>query len=175
MKQYTILIITFGIIIFLVLGVLYLINNILLKKKKVDFQFGTIIKIINDRIILLEEIFDFIKKDNDNEKKYLKEIKEISIELNEIKIGAKENLNKIKESNKILEKFVNLKNIYPQFAKNKIYNELLEKIELNNQRINYAFDIYDKEVAIYNQQKQTKINLIISKIFKIKDYEYYNK
>jgi len=175
MEQYTILIIIFGIIIFLILGLLYLINNILIKRKKVDFQFTTIIKILNERIVLLGEMNDFIKKHTENEKKYLKEISEVITELNKIKDSTKENITIIKKSNQILEKFIKLREVYPQLSKNKSYNSLLENIELNNQRINYAFDLYDKEVTIYIEQKQTKINSIISKIFRIKDYEYYSK
>lgn len=175
MERYTILIIIFGLIIFLVLVLLNLINKILLKKQKVDFQFTTIIKILSERIVILEEIYDFVKKNTENEKKYLKEITEFIFELNKIKNSTKENVKLIKQSNQILGKVSNLKEVYTQLSKNKIYNSLLEKIELNNQRINYAFDLYDKEVTIYNQQKQSKINSIISKFFKIKDYEYYNE
>ena len=175
MEQYTILIIIFGLIIFLILGLVYLVNSILLKKQKVDFQFASIIKVLNERIIILEELTDFIKKNTENEKKYLKELTETIMDLNRIKNSTKENIKLIKQSNKILERFSKLIEIYPQLDKNKIYKNLLENIELNEQRINYAFDLYDKEVTIYNQQKQTKINFIISKLFRIKDYEYYNK
>ena len=175
MEKYTVLIIIFGIIIFLVLGLLYLINNILLKRKKVDFQFTSIIKIITERIALLEKIYDFIKKNNENEQKYLKEITETIIELKKIEKSTKENIKLIHQSNLTLNKFIKLNDVYPKLNKNKNYNEFLEQIQLNLQRLNYAFDIYDKEVTIYNQQKQTKINSIISKIFKIKDYDQYNK
>jgi len=175
MEQYTILIIIFGIIIFLILGLLYLINNILIKRQKVDFQFTTIIKILKERVILLEKIHDFLNKNTENEKKYLKEITNSIIELNKIERSTKENIKLIHQSNQILNKFTKLNEVYPQLNKNKKYNEFLEQVQLNHQRLNYAFDIYDKEVTIYMKQTQTKINSIISKIFKIKDYEHYNK
>ena len=120
-------------------------------------------------------IYDFIKKNNENEQKYLKEITETIIELKKIEKSTKENIKLIHQSNLTLNKFIKLNDVYPKLNKNKNYNEFLEQIQLNLQRLNYAFDIYDKEVTIYNQQKQTKINSIISKIFKIKDYEQYNK
>lgn len=175
MEKYTILIILFGIIICLVLVVLYLVNNILLKKQKVDFQFTTIVNTLQERTLLLERIYEFIKNNTENEKKYLKEINESKDELNKIKNSTKENIKLIKQSNQVLEKFTKLKEIYKQLSKNKIYTSLVNEIDLNSQRVNYAFETYDKEVTRYNQQKHTKINSIISNIFCLKDYEHYNE
>ena len=175
MEQYTIFIIIFGIIIFLVLGLLCLFNNILLKRQKVNFQFMSIIKIIEERILLFDKIDKFIKKNCENEKKYLDDINKLLSKLDEINSSTKESITQIKQSNSLLYKFIELKQTYSQLNKNKEYNQLVEQISLNEERLEYAFDIYNKEVEVFNRIKNTKVNLIVSKIFKIKDYECYEK
>lgn len=175
MGKFTILIIIFGLITLLFLLVIFLVNNLLLRKRKVDFQFSSIIKYTKERIELLEQISIFIKENLKDETNFLNNINKTNTSLKKITDSSKDSLKEIKNSNKILQKFIALIEIYPILNKNDLYNTLIKDAKINEERIVYAAESYDKEVKIYNDYKQTKINSIISKLFKIKDYEYYNK
>jgi len=175
MDKINILIIIFGIIILLLLLILFLVNNLLLKKQRVDFQFESVIKYIKDRVELLHRIANIIETTIDNEKKLLDSIDKSITILSEVQNSTKEVLKELKRSSKILEKCIKLQDIYPSLNDNEIYSMLMNEMELNDSRINYAIESYDREVKKYNELKQTKINSIISKFFKLKDYEFYNK
>lgn len=175
MEIFTVLAFIFGILILISLGILFFVNNLLLKRQKVDFSFDSIIKCLGNRTEILDKIAIFIEKNTTEEAKYINSINKSSINLSKIFKSNKNNIKDIKDSSKLLQKFITLKTIYPKFEKNKIYNELIEKINLNEDRLIYAIDIYDQEVSKYNQLFNTKFNSFIGKIFKIKEYDYYNK
>lgn len=175
MEISTVLIIIFGLIIFSGLIILFFVNNLLLKREKVEFQFKSVIKYLSDRVDLLDRISSFVEENTKNEEKYITNLNSTSTNLTKIDKINKDNLKEIKTSLKLLQKFTKLTDIYPNLNKNEIYKVLVDKINLNEDRINYSIESYNKEVKIYNELKQTKINSFISKIFKISDYEYYTK
>lgn len=175
MDKYTILVFIFGILILLALVILFFLNNLLLKKEKVNFSFDSVVKYLKERVILLDNISAFTLDAMENEKKYLANLNKTSIALSKIIKSSEEGLIEIKESSKVLKKFIDLVKIYPKLEKNKTYNNLVQEIKLNEDRIMYAIASYDEEVKIFNEFKKSKINLIISKVFRIKDYGYYNK
>lgn len=175
MEKYTILIIIFGILIFMLLALVFFVNRLLLKKEKVDHQFKSVIKYLDDRVNLLDRMNSFVEGNTENEDKYMKDISNASISLSRIENSKEENLKEIKKSSKLFQKFIKLKEIYPNIDSNKIYQLIVDEIILNEERIEYAIESYDKEAKKYNELKNTKFNSKISKIFKIKDYEYYHK
>ena len=175
MEIFTVLAFIFGILILISLGILFFVNNLLLKRQKVDFSFDSIIKCLGNRTEILDKMAIFIEKNTTEEAKYINSINKSSINLSKIFKSNKNNIKDIKDSSKLFQKFITLKTIYPKFEKNKIYNDLIEKINLNEDRLIYAIDIYDQEVSKYNQLFNTKFNSFIGKMFKIKEYDYYNK
>lgn len=175
MGEYTMLVFIFGILILLVLVILFFLNNLLLKRKKVDFMFDSVVNYLKERMILLNNVSVFTLDNMENERKYLINVDRTSIALSKIVKSSEENLIEIKDSSKVLIKFIDLVKIYPKLKKNKIYNNLVEEIKLNEDRIIYAFNCYDEEVKKFNEFKRGKVYLIISRVFRIKDYGYYNK
>lgn len=173
MNKINILIIIFGITILLLLLLVFFVNNLLLKKRRVDLQFESIIIYLKDRVELLNRIANIIENTTTNEIKLLDDIDKTSTILNEIKISTKEGLKEIKKSTKLFEKYTKLAEIYPTLNDNKIYSMLIDEIELNESRLEYAIESYDKEAKKYNELKQTKINSIVSKVFNLKDYELF--
>ena len=175
MEIFTVLAFIFGILILISLGILFFVNNLLLKRQKVDFSFDSIIKCLGNRTEILDKMAIFIEKNTTDETKYINSINKSSINLSKILSSNKDNIKNIKDSSKLLQKFITLKTIYHKFETNKTYNDLIEKINLNEDRLIYAIDIYDQEVSKYNQLFNTKFNSFIGKMFKIKEYDYYNK
>lgn len=174
MEEYTILVITFGIIILALLMLLYFVNILLLRRNKIDFLFESISNYLNDRIHLLIRISNFVEENADNEQKFVDNVEDIRKSLDIIGNDVNKVLIEIKRTDEPIEKFAKMGDIYPNFIKNKIYSNLVNEIQLNQERIIYAVDSYNKEAKKYNEIKNTKINSIICKIFRIKDYEYYN-
>ena len=56
-----------------------------------------------------------------------------------------------------------------------LYKMLVDKNEINIERIEYSMDSYNEKAKEYNEFKKTKINDFISKILRLSDYEYYDK
>ena len=175
MESYNILIVLFGIIILGIMIILFFINNLLLKKERVKNQFESVNNYINDRIDLFARIASFVESNSENEEKYVNSIYDSSDELSDVCDNGKYDIKKIKKSFKVIEKYIKLGDIYPDFNKNRIYTMLKEEIILNEERIVYAMESYDKAAKNFNELKTKKIYDKISKIFKIEDYEYYNK
>ena len=173
MEEYTILIIIFTIVILFLLFMVSLVNNLLLKRNRVEFQLNSVIEYLEDRVMLLNRILNYVEKNASNEEKYILDIKKSIEVLNKIKTNS--SIKDIKDTDKIIKKFVNLVEVYPKLKKYNEYQKINEEINLNNERISYVMESYDKEAVKYNKIKSKKINTIISKFFKIKDYEYYNK
>lgn len=140
-----------------------------------EHQFNSVVKCLEDRINLFDKIISFIEENLDNEDKYLDSIKKKSMVLKNISSSNIDAIKEIKQSNKLLDKFNVLVNVYPKLTKNSSYLEIVEEIKVNNERLVYAFDAYDMEAKNYNELSKTKINSIMSWLFKFDDYEYYSK
>lgn len=170
-----ILSIIFGMVIFLLLVALFFINTLLLKRKRVEHQFEGVVKCLGNRVELFNKMISFIEENLDNEDKYLNSIKKSSMVLKDIVNSNRDAIKEIKQSNKLLDKFNDLVNVYSKLSKDSNYLDIVEEIKVNNERLVYAFSSYDIEAKNYNEFSKTKINSIISWLFKFDDYEYYSK
>lgn len=176
MEIQTTLTIIFGSITFLALIVVFYVNNLLMKKDKVDHQFESVIKYLKERKNLIDRVSSFTEEHTENEEKYVKTLRKHGENISDITTLNKESLKEIKSSLKQLKKFIKMDEIYPKFSKNGIYSLLSDEIILNEERFNYSIESYNKEAKIYNEIKsKNKVNIYISKIFKINDYEYYDE
>lgn len=174
MDSYSIIILIFGLLIFSILIVIFLVNQLLLKRKKVELQFETIIKILKTKMELIDKMVAFINDNLEHEEVFVRELKRTKSALEEINISSKENIKTIKKSEKTLAKFNQLATVYPFLKSKATYNDLTEAYALIQNRITYAMDSYDRAAKTYNAYLSTKINMALSKTFKIDGYSYYN-
>ena len=125
MERFMILSIIFGMVIFLFLVALFFINTLLLKRKRVEHQFEGVVKCLGNRVELFNKMISFIEENLDNEDKYLNSLKKSSMVLNDIVNSNRDTIKEIKQSNKLLDKFNDLVNVYSKLSKDSNYLEIL--------------------------------------------------
>ena len=64
--------------------------------------------------------------------------------------------------------------VYPELKKNQEYNRILDDYVVNQDRISYAMDSYNKGVSDYNQLQENKYMNFFVKVFRFPEYKYYN-
>lgn len=175
MEIFNVLIIVFGILTLLMLIIVFFINRILISKNRADIKYESVFKYINERVSLFEKMSLFLEENINAEKKLSKSLKNAKNNLFDISKTNVYNLKEIKKTNNLFLKFKELIKIYPNLNKNKIYNILIKEIDTNVDRMEYAIYSYDMVAKEYNSFKNTGINRYISKMFRLVDYDYYNK
>lgn len=170
-----ILIIIFGILIFLSLVAVAFVNRILTRKERIDFLFESVMKYVEERIVIFERMSSFVEETVEEEMNYVNKLNDSKDVLHEIIDTKTYNLKEIIKSEKLLKKFPELLNTYPNLSKNEIFNMLSNEVDTNINRIEYAIASYNEKAKEYNEFKKSKLNAFICKLFKLNDYEYYEK
>lgn len=175
MRTYYVIIIIFGILTSILIISLSFVNRILNKKNKIDLLFKNVINYIDERVALIERITNFVEESIEEEVNFVTKLNNTNEELTKLveknTFGEKE----VNKSEKILEKFAELREIYSYLDKNELYKILVNENQTNIERIEYALSTYNDKVVEYNKFRQTKINSFISKILRLSDYDVYKK
>ena len=175
MEAYNIIVIIFSILTFLMLFVVFLVNRVLNVKNRVDATYSSVVKYVDERCLLLFRMSSFVEENIEGEEKFALTLKKARDDLGDVLKTNVHDLKELKRTKKLLIKFGELINIYPKVGKNEIYNLLVSESDTNIDRIEYAIDTYEREAHEYNEFKNTKVNKVISKVLRLKDYDYYNK
>ena len=125
-------------------------------------------------INMINELMIWRKNNLEYENEVLKTLTTEQEKLKNIS-NAKEGIEILKNNNRIEKAFENLEKTYEKINKNKEYLSLKERYIDSQNKINYTLDSYDKEVTTYNNYKEKKIIITLSKIFHFPNYNYYKK
>ena len=168
------IVIIFGILILGILSLLFFLNRLLLLKKNIENSFSSVRTCLDERIILISRMCEFIQKNLNHEEVLLKKLEKAKKEFEQIR-DCNEGIHMIKNFEKVLKNLQNLSKVYPFLESQKDYQKLMEDFLTNQDRIVYAFSSYDEGVKNYNSYRENLFILKLSKIFRFSDYEYYNE
>ena len=87
----------------------------------------------------------------------------------------KKDMKYIKKTNKYLTELKALDKVYPKLKNKDLYKLLSSEMDTNQERIDYAMDTYDKEVAAYNNYISNEYIAKLKELFKFPDYDYYKR
>lgn len=174
MDSYIIIIFIFGIFTLGILCLLFFINRLSLLKRRVNNNYQAISNYFKERSNLMKEMISFIQKNLEHELSYIKKL-ETAIEIMENAKNTDGELKKIKRTKEQAYHFLELEKTYSFLKKNEEYLKLKEQVELNEERLVYATEDYDKGVQYYNDYKETKIINFLGKFLRFPNYDYYNK
>lgn len=175
MAAYTIIIIIFGILILLTLIVLFFINRLLSYKNRVEHSFEAVSDSLRERNSLIDETIKFIQNKLEHEEQFIQKLDDIKIIINQYLEGKnKDDFNKFKKQEKIFLEIIKLEEIYDTLKSDKEYQKLKNNILLNQERMLYALDSYDKGVVDYNNYQENKFISILGKVLRFPKYDCYN-
>lgn len=174
MGGFTIIVLIFGIILFVVLVILYFINQIIEYQNTLDYSFIAVKLCVEKMKVIIDNIDEFIRFNLNHEISLHRNFHILSNEVRTIE-NNKEGIEKIKNIEKELLRFSELENTYPNLSKNKEFIKFKEEILNTKERLVYAFENYDKGVISYNKYKENKFINLLSKMIKSPEYDSYNK
>lgn len=174
MDSYAIIVIIFGILTLGVLILLFFINRLNILKSKIISNYKNIYNYLTIRADIIREAIDYIKNNLEHEQHLIKKL-ENAIETIKNSKNLENNLKEVKKTKDILKKFLELEKTYSFLKKEKRFLELKERALVNEDRIEYSTESYDKGVKNYNDYKEKGLLKIISKLFNFKKYDYCNK
>ena len=174
MDSYTIIVFIFGVFTLFLLVILFFINRLLSHKRLITNSLVAVYANIEARIDLIEEMKEFIEKNLEHEKSYLSKLQKIEDYLSEF-LKKKPIFKNYDKNEKEFLHFTFLDKTYSKLKNNKEYQKLKNDAITNKDNLIYALDSYDKGVINYNNYKDQKFILIISKIFRFPNYDCYNK
>ena len=175
MEGYYVLVFIFGILTSVLLVGVFFVNRLFSKKERIDFLFDNVMKYVEERIVLFERMVNFVEENAEKEVKLIKDLYDFNNNLSEMLKNKDYDLKEVKKSERMFDKFASLGKTYNDFNKNEIYKMLVDESKINVDRILYAVESYNEKVLDYNEFKKTRVNSFIAKIFRLKDYEYYDK
>lgn len=173
MESYVIIILIFGGLLLLSLVGVYFVNHILQYKVKIDNSFLAVKEIIEQRIDIIDDMINFLNSNLEYEKSYQKRL----VKAKELLINVKNNKNGTDNYKQTLESvfsFINLENVYKNLSKDKEYLVIKKAILSNKEKLDYALDVYDKGVIVYNNYRKKKLIYWLSKMCRIPEYGCYN-
>ncbi len=174
MDSYAIIVTCFGVLVLGILCLLFFVNRLLILKKRIQIRFSSIYTYLEERVVILKKMNDFIKQNTDHEEELSKKIEQQIEEIQQIK-KPNDGVELIKKSKSFIIELQKLDEVYSQFSKKKEYQKLKEELKVNQERIDYAFVSYDEGVKNYNEYRENPFILHICKVLRFSDYIYYNK
>ena len=174
MDSYSIIVFIFGILILFLLIVLFFVNRLFSYRNRVKRHFDTVLEYLEVRIVLIDEIITFITEHLEHEEHYVKKLKQVKDEIQKL-FQDSSSLKEFKKGEKEFLNFNSLEKVYPSLKNRSDYLDLKDEIKLNQDRVVYAMDSYDKGVMDYNNYREKKFVRLVAKIFRFPNYDYYNK
>lgn len=173
MESYAIIVIIFGILICLLLVVLFFINRLSYYRSRIEKAFLTVHSCLDERVILLRKMSDWLQDEVSNEEVLLKKMEKVMVDLSHVD-SCNQGIVMIRESYQLLKELKQLFKVYPYFSKRREYNELINELFANQDRIVYAMDSYDKGVLDYNNYRKNSFINRLNELFHFENYNYYN-
>lgn len=174
MDSYSIIVLIFGLLIIIALIVVFFLNRLIGYQNKVKDLFATILEYLDARMKLIDEMIKFISSELNYEENFIKKLEQTKVSIQNL-FQNSNSLKEFKKYEKEFLSFLTLEKVYPSLKKNKEYLALKQEIELNQERVVYAMDSYDKGVMDYNDYQKKKLIRFLARVFHFPKYDYYNK
>lgn len=174
MDSYSIIVLIFGLLIIIALIVVFFLNRLIGYQNKVKDLFATILEYLDARMKLIDEMIKFISSELNYEENFIKKLEQTKVSIQNL-FQNSNSLKEFKKYEKEFLSFLTLEKVYPSLKKNKKYLALKQEIELNQERVVYAMDSYDKGVMDYNDYQKKKLIRFLARVFHFPKYDYYNK
>ena len=173
-EAWIIIIVLFAILIIIGILVITFYNKLLFRKNKAKEKFKSMSECLNERTDIINKLTSILQSNDYFEESLLRELKSLKEEIDK---ETKTNylISLIEESDKVLEKALNLDNIYDHLKNNQDFLNVKEQFKNNQYKLMYTKEIYNEEAEAYNNYKNKGISKIIAKLFKMPDYNYYKK
>ena len=173
-EAWIIIIVLFAILIIIGILVITFYNKLLFRKNKAKEKFKSMSECLNERTDIINKLTSILQSNDYFEESLLRELKSLKAEIDK---ETKTNylISLIEESDKVLEKALNLDNIYDHLKNNQDFLNVKEQFKNNQYKLMYTKEIYNEEAEAYNNYKNKGISKIIAKLFKMPDYNYYKK
>ena len=154
---------------------MFFINRLLSYKNRVEHSFEAVSDSLRERNSLIDETIKFIQNKLEHEEQFIQKLDDIKIIINQYLEGKnKDDFNKFKKQEKIFLEIIKLEEIYDTLKSDKEYQKLKNNILLNQERMLYALDSYDKGVVDYNNYQENKFISILGKVLRFPKYDCYN-
>ncbi len=174
MGGYTIIIIIFGLLILFFLIILFFLNRLVLLQNRIKKTFSTTRMYLDEMSELMGVLCEYIKNNLEHEDNLIKKIMKVQMRIDKI-VGIEEGIEAIKESSKLYQEVYQLNTIYPKLKKKKEFQEVMNKLQKNQDRIHYSMDEYNKGVMNYNQYRKQPFIYFLSKLFRFPSYSNYSQ
>lgn len=145
-------------------------NKCVFHRDKVLDKYNTIDKLLMEREDIIDKIMNVIKDYDLHEDSILRDLNKYKKSLNKEK-DVNERLLFI--DNDIIDKAINLKNVYKKAGK--MIVDIEKDYSNNNSKIDYALDIYNEEVLNYSNYLDNKFNRWVFEKFKFYTYNCYER
>ena len=173
MESYVVIVLVFGALVCFILAVLFFVNRLFLYRSRVEGSFEAVRTCLGERKELFQTMKVFIQNHLEHEEIFDKKIGEIEPLFLE-RISCVEGIELLKKSDRLFKEIQKLVNVYPEMKKNREFSKFLEAYSLNQDRVEYAMDSYDKGVRDYNQYQDNRFMKFLAKLFHFPEYPYYN-
>lgn len=171
-NAYIIIIVIFMFLIVIGIISIGLYNRILFRKKKVDDKLNSIKQMLIERGDIIRRLNTLFSNSSFHEDNIMLELNDLYKIIND---NNSDTIGLISSTNKILVKALSLDNIYPELIKNQEYLSLKESFKDNQYKVLYGLETYNDVVEEYNNYRNKKIINIVSRLFKMPDYDSYVK
>jgi len=166
-----IIIIAISALMVLTFYIIGLYNTLIDSKNRVEDQFVQIDMLLKKRTEIIPNILEIVKKYVKHENRLLDEIENIKNRLEKTN-SINSQIKLYGDLNKKLTKLYSLKDTYQELNKDKTFNILVNNLEENEDRINYARTFYNDTVLNYNNIREKFPSNMLAKIFKFKEIDY---
>ncbi len=174
MDSYTIIVVIFGILILGALIVLYYYNRLAILKNQVLKQYEGVLYYLEVEKCVVADMIHFIEENLEHEEDYIKKLQNFSERITSLK-NIDGELQQFKKNLKVYLRFGELDQVYDFLTKNPAYLKIKESMMLNQERLVYALDSYDKGVKYYNDDQGNRLIQMIRKVFRFPRFDFYNE
>ena len=171
MDAYIIIVIIFSILTMLLLMVLYFVNRLYIYKNRIDHAYEVVDELMDDRLGYVGRFSSFIENELDTENNLVKRLNKLVDEYD----SKNKDIKFVKKTGKYLDELKVLYKVYPKLKDKYLYQTLSKGIDINQERLEYAMDTYDKEVKRYNDYVSNKYISMLKQLLKFPDYDYYKR
>ena len=169
---YSIIVIIFGVIVFILLCLLFFVNRLSLFRGEVENHSAIILSYIEERVTLFENISSFLIGKVRHEDEFVREVEDKLKSLRGIK-KINESILLLKNTEDVLVKFFKLEDVYSFLKDDEEFISFKEQYQEHIDRIDYTMDHFDQVVRKYNDYKSGKLISILSKMLNYPDYDCY--
>jgi len=167
-----IIIVIFTVIMVFGIMVINVYNKCVFYRDRVLDKFNVIDKLIDERVKYINDIIMVINDNNLHEEKIIRELNKYKKLINNEEVVNDRLLLLDDES---IDKALELCSVYKKLSKDKVFNCVRDNYDNNKSKVDYAIDIYNKEVMEYNNYKGSKFNNWVFSFFKFMEYNCYDR